>query len=130
MLGRMSNQHINRNLCTVPYFFSSCINFSSTNQQGNDAHIGKNLRYFLGQCWSFWEINRSTGLCALNIFSRVLVSELRLINQLINKDMMHTLVKIQVIFSANVGQDGKSTHHATYTSFPVNTSMMNCTTSE
>ena len=43
------------------------------------------------------------------LFFSFLVTELGLGNQQINKDMTHTLVKIGVVFSVNVGQDGKST---------------------
>ena len=42
----------------------------STDQRGNDAHTGKNWVLILGQWWSGWEINGSTGFCALYIIFR------------------------------------------------------------
>ena len=52
-------------------------------------------------------INRN--LRALPYFPDFWAETLTLGNQLFNKDMMHTLVKFCVVFSVNVGQDGKST---------------------
>ena len=57
-----------------------------------NQQINRNLQHTLSKIWEiFWAETLTLG------------------NQLFNKDMTHTLVKFCVVFSVNVGQDGKST---------------------
>jgi hypothetical protein len=41
VLGRMVNQHINRNMSALPNFSTDCFNFQSTYQQGISLALGK-----------------------------------------------------------------------------------------
>ena len=72
--------------------------------------LGKNWKIFLGRDVHFGKSTDQQESARYTLFFSFLVTELELGNQHINKDMTHTLVKIWVLFSVNVGQDGKSTH--------------------
>ena len=120
IMDKMVNQHINRILRTMPYFSSDCPSFQSTYQQGILLALGKIWAFFLVSVVNFGKSTDQRGSARYTLFPVFLVSDLKLGDQPINRDMTHSLVKIWMCFSVSNGQDGKSTHqqeYARYTSF-------------
>ena len=101
----MVNQQINRNLRTIPYF---PVFWSVTLRLGNQL-INREMTHTLGKIWvlilgqwrSGWEINGSTGFCALYL---IITRTVAIVSQHINRVLNLLLGKFEIYSRSVMGR--------------------------